>query len=134
MTRSNSGYWPCETCPDHSAPAYNDDWGIVVPYRNTQPCRVKPSFKQLPVYNLTVCMEGSNSNECISRRQPVLSSKVAYFACSENSGTRAMQWDWHYVRNLIGMSLSNYIYIYHSNNYNSICNQDGITATVFQVL
>ena len=75
---------------------------IVVPFRNTQPCRVKPAFKQVPIYNLTVCMEGSTSSECISRSVPVLSSKAAYFTCSPNSGTRHMQWDWYYVRDLIG--------------------------------
>jgi len=124
MTRSQTGYWPCEVCPTHSAPGYNDDWGICntntaitntttiiiitiiitvgVPYRNSQPCRVKPAFKQLPIYNLTVCLEGSTNQECISRTTPVLSSKAAYFSCSPNSGTRYMQWDWYYIRDLIG--------------------------------
>ena len=28
MTRSQTGYWPCEVCPTNSAPGYNDDWAI----------------------------------------------------------------------------------------------------------
>lgn len=125
MTRSQTGFWPCEVCPENTAPGYNDAWGIgiiiiiiitayyyyfenvVVPYRNSQPCRVKPAFKQIPLYkvNITaVCMEGSINNECISHKAPVLSSKVAFFSCSSNSGTRHMKWDWYYVRNLIGKS------------------------------